>query len=221
MTLYKWSQTASVDATADLTINWAEGQSPASVNDSARAMMAAIAKYRDDMTGAIVTTGTATAYAVSSYQVFQTLAQLSGQVIAFTPHATNGATVTLNVDGLGAKPLRSGAFDRLAGGRPSARYSLRGALQFERCSVLSPWVLHKSLFHPDRASIDFGGLLLPTARLCLPMDRQSRERSIRPCLPCSARPMDQVMARLPSTFQTFVGVLWRVSIPWAGRLPVA
>ncbi len=107
MTLYKWSQTASVDATADSTINWAEGQSPASVNDSARAMMAAIAKYRDDVTGAIVTTGTSTAYAVGSYQVFQTLAQLSGQVIAFTPHTTNGATVTINVDGLGAKPLRS------------------------------------------------------------------------------------------------------------------
>jgi microcystin-dependent protein len=107
MTLYKWSQTASADATADSTINWAEGQSPSSVNDSARAMMAAIAKYRDDIAGAIVTSGTSTAYAVNTYQVFQSLSQLSGQVIAFTPHTTNGATVTINVDGLGAKPLRS------------------------------------------------------------------------------------------------------------------
>ncbi len=107
MTLYKWSQTASSDATADSTINWAEGQAPSSVNDSARAMMAATAKYRDDIAGAIVTAGTSTAYTVSSYQVFDTLAHLNGQMIAFTPHATNGATVTLNVDGLGAKPLRS------------------------------------------------------------------------------------------------------------------
>lgn len=107
MTLYKWSQTASADATADSTINWAEGQSPASVNDSARAMMAAIAKYRDDVAGAIVTSGTSTAYAVNTYQVFQSLAQLNGQVVAFTPHATNGATVTLSVDSLGARPLRS------------------------------------------------------------------------------------------------------------------
>ena len=58
MTLYKWSQTAALDATADATINWAEGQAPSSVNDSARAMMAASAKYRDDIAGAIVTAGT-------------------------------------------------------------------------------------------------------------------------------------------------------------------
>jgi hypothetical protein len=107
MTLYKWSQTASSDATADSTINWAEGQAPSSVNDSARAMMAATAKYRDDIAGAIVTSGTSTAYGVSSYEVFDTLAHLGGQMVAFTPHITNGAAVTLNVDSLGAKPLRS------------------------------------------------------------------------------------------------------------------
>jgi len=110
MTLYKWSQTPSSDAAADPTINWAEGQAPSSINDSARAMMAATAKYRDDIAGAIVTSGSSTAYAVSSYEVFDTLAHLNGQMIAFTPHVTNGAgspSVTLNVDSLGAKPLRT------------------------------------------------------------------------------------------------------------------
>jgi len=116
MTLYKWSQTASADATIDSTINWAEGQSPSSVNDSARAMMAAIAKYRDDIAGAIVTTGTSTAYAVVSNQQFDTLAHLNGQLVAFTPHTTNGATVTLNVDGLGAKPLRAAPNVELSSG---------------------------------------------------------------------------------------------------------
>src|ERR1700761_9102419 len=116
MTLYKWSQTASADATADSTINWAEGQAPSSVNDSARAMMAATAKYRDDIAGAIVASGTSTAYAVSSYQGFGTLADLNGQMIAYTPHATNGATVTLNVDVLGPKPLRTAPGVELAPG---------------------------------------------------------------------------------------------------------
>jgi microcystin-dependent protein len=106
MTLYKWSQTASADATADSTINWAEGQSPSSVNDSARAMMAATAKYRDDIAGAILTGGTSTAYTVTSYQVFDTLARLGGQMIAFVAHTSNGGACTLNVDSLGAKPLR-------------------------------------------------------------------------------------------------------------------
>jgi len=107
MAFWSWSRTASSNATADSTINWAEGQAPSSVNDSSRAMMARTAEYRDDIAGAIVTGGTSTAYTVTSFEVFDTLAHLNGQMIAFTPHTTSGATVTLNVDGLGAKPLRS------------------------------------------------------------------------------------------------------------------
>lgn len=106
MSFWKWSRTANTNASADSTINWAEGQPPSSVNDSARAMMAATAKYRDDIAGAVVTGGTSTAYTVSTYQVFDSLAHLDGAIIAFTPHTGNGATVTLNVDGTGAKPLR-------------------------------------------------------------------------------------------------------------------
>lgn len=107
MTFYKWSQDSATNATADSSINYQEGQAPSSLNDSARAAMAALAKWRDDVGGAIVTTGTSTAYAVSSYEVFNSLANMSGKLIAFTPHATNGGTTTLNVDGLGAKALRS------------------------------------------------------------------------------------------------------------------
>lgn len=107
MALFSWSQTAAANATADSTINYSEGQAPSSLNDSARAAMAAVAKYRDDISGAIVTGGSSTAYTLSSFSNFDTLAHLGGQMIAFTPHATNGATVTLNVDSLGAKPLRS------------------------------------------------------------------------------------------------------------------
>ena len=44
MTFYKWSQIAAADATADASVNWQEGQAPSSINDSARAMMAAMAK---------------------------------------------------------------------------------------------------------------------------------------------------------------------------------
>lgn len=113
---YLWSRTAASNATADSNVNWAEGMAPSAVNDSARAMMASAAGFRDDIAGAIVTGGTSTAYTVTSYQVFDTLAHMANQVIAFTPHATNGATVTLNVDGLGAKPLRSAPSTELLAG---------------------------------------------------------------------------------------------------------
>ncbi|MEH2532724.1 hypothetical protein V1277_000894 [Bradyrhizobium sp. AZCC 1588] len=128
MTLYRWSQTAANNATADPSINWQEGQSPSSVNDSARAMMASIAKHRDDITGAIVTGGTATAYTVTSYEAFDTLTRLNGQIIAFTPHVTNGATVTLNVDSLGAKPLRSAPATELFAGNADPGDAVSGAL---------------------------------------------------------------------------------------------
>jgi microcystin-dependent protein len=68
--------------------------------------MAALRKWGDDISGAIVTSGTSTAYTVSSKSNYDTLAHLDGQLIAFTPHTANGATVTLSVDGLTAKPLR-------------------------------------------------------------------------------------------------------------------
>lgn len=104
--VWRWSKTAATNASADSTINWAEGMAPSAVNDSARAEMARVAQWRDDISGGIVTTGTSTAYAVSSNQVFDTLAHLDGAMVAFTPHATSTGTMTLNVDSLGAKPLR-------------------------------------------------------------------------------------------------------------------
>lgn len=169
MTLYKWSQTASADATADSTINWAEGQAPSSVNDSARAMMAATAKYRDDIAGAIVTAGTSTAYTVSSYEAFDTLAHLNGQMIAFTPHATNGATVTLNVDGLGAKPLRSSpGVDLLPGtiiqGTPYvAVYSNSDGSFYLRGFFGNPYNI------PLGAGLDFWGTTAPNASFAFPI----------------------------------------------------
>jgi microcystin-dependent protein len=153
MSLYKWSVTAASNATADGTINWAEGQSPSSINDSARAMMAATAKYRDDIAGAIATGGSSTAYTVSSYQSFASLATMANQIIAFTPHTTNGATVTLNVDGLGAKPLRSAPSVELPAGTLiqgtpyTAVYNNSDAV----------WYLHG--FYGNPYSIPIGGLM--------------------------------------------------------------
>lgn len=103
-----WSQAAASNATQDSTVNFSEGMAPSAVNDSARALMASAAKWRDDIAGAIVTGGTSTNYTVASYQGFDNLSRLNGQMIAFTPHTTNtGSQCFLNVDGLGTKTIRS------------------------------------------------------------------------------------------------------------------
>lgn len=107
MAFFQWSTTPASNATFDPTINLAEGQSPSSLNDSGRAMMARLKEWGNDISGKITTTGSSTAYAIASNQVFDSLAHLDGAMLAFIPHVTNGATVTLNCDGLGAKPLRS------------------------------------------------------------------------------------------------------------------
>ncbi len=149
---YLWSRTAASNATADSNVNWSEGQSPSSVNDSARAMMASAAGFRDDIAGAIVTAGTSTAYTVTSYQIFDTLAHMSGQMIAFTPHATNGATVTLNVDGLGAKPLRSSPGVELPAGS-----LILGTPYFALYNNSDAvWYLHGGVGAPNAYSIPLG-----------------------------------------------------------------
>lgn len=95
---WEWSRTAANNASADPTINFAEGQSPSSVNDSARALMARLADYRDDISGSITTGGTSTAYTITTNQGFDAT-PVTGQLIAFTPHTTNAASATLTADG--------------------------------------------------------------------------------------------------------------------------
>lgn len=101
-----WSTTAASNSTADSNVNWAEGQAPSSVNDSARAMMASVAMWRSDTNGSIATGGTSTAYTITSNQSFASLSAMDNAVIAFIPHTTSGAAPTLAVDGLTAKGIR-------------------------------------------------------------------------------------------------------------------
>lgn len=98
-----WSKTASANDDADPSIDWLEGQAPSTVNDSARAMMAALANDRDDTRGALTTSGTSTAYTVATNSGNSTLQD--GLEISAVIHTANGSSPTLNVDTLGAKPI--------------------------------------------------------------------------------------------------------------------
>jgi microcystin-dependent protein len=104
-----WTGILTYSATNQVTLTTVEetsGTFGAGTKEIGCGPMASKSAFPQDIAGAIVTGGSSTAYTVASYRVYDTLARLNGNIIAFTPHTTNGATVTLNVDGLGAKPLR-------------------------------------------------------------------------------------------------------------------
>ncbi len=100
-----WSTTAGTNATADSAVLWSEGQAPSTVNDSARGMMASVAKFRDDISGGLTTGGSSTAYTVTTNQAFASLAALGNRILTVIPHTTSGAAPTLAVDGLPAKAI--------------------------------------------------------------------------------------------------------------------
>ena len=177
MTWFKWSRTASNNAGFDPTVNWAEGMAPSAVNDSARAMMAAAAKYRDDIAGAITTGGTSSAYTVSSYQGFDSLANMHGAMIAFVPHATNSANATLNVDGLGARNIRGLYNTNLTDG-VMLQYSVYRAVYNNSDSIWylqdyygQPWSV------PIGAIVPYAGFTSPNGSFALPYG-QAISRSV-------------------------------------------
>jgi microcystin-dependent protein len=131
-------------------------------------MMARTAEWRDDVSGAIVTGGTSTAYTVTSFQVFDTLVHMNSQMIAFTPHATNADTVTLNVDGLGAKPLRSAPSVELPSGSLIlgtpyvATYNNSDGAWYLQGGVSNPYAI------PVGGMIPYSGATAPNSAFILP-----------------------------------------------------
>lgn len=168
--MYQWSTTAATNATADPTINWSEGMSPSSVNDSARAMMAVLAQWRNDVGAITATTGTSTAYVLTSNQgSFSAASTRDGFLIGFIPNVTNAAGgVTINVDGAGAKPLRTATGTAIAAGALVAGSKYHAAYKFST----DEWLLFNSFpsqFEvPLGAIIPFTGTTAPNANFVIP-----------------------------------------------------
>src|SRR5690606_11907309 len=95
---------ASNNATSDSGINWAEGQPPSSVNNSARVMMGRIAELLGDLGGATAAGGTANALTLTANSAVT--AHADGLRMSFRAVAANTGAATLNVNGIGAKPIR-------------------------------------------------------------------------------------------------------------------
>src|SRR5262245_57492548 len=101
-----WSTTAANNATADSSINWAEGMARAAVNNSSRSGMAAVAKWRDLLNGSITTGGSANAQTFSSGLSFTSVP--TGLCVRLKLGFTNTASASLNMDSIGPVTIKDG-----------------------------------------------------------------------------------------------------------------
>jgi hypothetical protein len=106
MSKYEWDTTASNNDDADSNINWQEGQLPSTVNNSARAMMAAEAAFMQGTGGALTTGGTGAAYTLTLPDAPTAYTSSMLFLVRFHTVSTS-TTATLNVNGLGAKTLKT------------------------------------------------------------------------------------------------------------------
>ena len=123
MSVYEWSTNAIDNQTADPGVNWQEGQNADTVNNSARAMMAALAALHLQTSGSIQAGGTGGAYTFTSPAGHAFAAYQAGLDVTFRANHENTAAPTLNVDGLGAKSIVSSGGDAI-----SARAIKNGAV---------------------------------------------------------------------------------------------
>jgi len=108
MAVKQWSQTAGDNDDSDPDINWLEGMAPGAVNNSARAMMSAIAAWYAQIDGGTVSGGTVggSASAITLTCSPTVDARAAGQRYLFKLGSTITGATTLAVDGLAAGAIQ-------------------------------------------------------------------------------------------------------------------
>lgn len=101
--IYDWSLTAANNANADADINWAEGQPPSSVNNSARMMMQRVKELIADLGGITAVTGSANVLNFTAKSAIA--ANADGLRLSFRAATDNAGAATFNVNAVGAKPI--------------------------------------------------------------------------------------------------------------------
>ena len=112
--LYDWSTTAANNASiTGSSINWAENQSPSTINNSSREEMREVALWRDLLGGAKIATGTNTLTLTTGLAL---AAYSQNMMFAFENTTQNTGAVTINVDSIGAKDIKKFHDQALASG---------------------------------------------------------------------------------------------------------
>ena len=134
--VYDWSTTAASNATVE-SVNWAEGQAPSTVNNSARELMSHVAHWRDIISGANTTTGTSNAYVLSTGQSLAAI-PTGFYLVAKANHSNTGAA-TIAVDGLAAAAINKGGGTALAGNEIKANAYIILAYDGTDFELLNPF----------------------------------------------------------------------------------
>lgn len=166
MALWQWSRTATSNANIDPTMNWAEGIPPSIVDDNVRALMARVAEWRDDNSGALVTAGTAPNYTLATFEILQSPTPVTGSTITIFMNSTNVGSDLLACDSGSAYPIQSPAGTAISAGVMVAGtpYSLyfNGTAWILKQIVGLPFVV------PVGAMIDWTGSAAPNSNFVLP-----------------------------------------------------
>jgi microcystin-dependent protein len=169
MPLFLFSKTAAPNGVADPSIPCFENQSPSSINDGIRGLLAALAQYRDDVSGSLLTGGISTAYTLTTNSNFTSAAFLNGQEICFTPSATNGAgPVTLTLDAIANVPLRSSPSQELPAGTLIAGSPYRATYNNADGAFYLQSFFGNPFTVPIGGMIDFIGATSPNPSFVLP-----------------------------------------------------
>jgi len=112
-----WNVVPGSNQASDPDIFSADSQSPSTVDDNIRSLMAATAKYSDDTDGKLTAGGTPNALTVTTYQVLVSAQLTSGLMLRVKAISANtSATVTFAPDGLTAAPIKRADGSALAVG---------------------------------------------------------------------------------------------------------
>ncbi|AQX30966.1 phage tail protein [Bartonella schoenbuchensis] len=107
--IYDWSLTADTNAHSDDIINWAQGQPPSSVNNSARAMMQRIREYLADNGGTIEAKFIVNSEGKTTSITLNTISPITEYkndvFIRFRASDTNVGATTITVNRLSEKPV--------------------------------------------------------------------------------------------------------------------
>ena len=162
--IYDWSLLSANNANADPDINWAEGQAPSTVNNSARFMMQRIKELLSDLGGIATAGGSANVLTVSAESAVSAYAD--GIRVSFRAGVRNTGAATLNVNAVGAKPIVKFTFDgeqTLSGGEMQAN-SIYEAIYSEALNgAAGAWLL----LNPTEQQI-LPGLMAPYASSTVP-----------------------------------------------------